>query len=126
MLGGHQEEGRRAGTENVPYIIALAKAMELAAENQHEEETRIKHLRDKLEHALVETISWVQIKGSNATRLPNTLNIACHYIEGEAMLFELSHAGICPSSGSACTSGSLEPSHVLTALNVPSALCEKW
>lgn len=119
LVGGHQEEGRRAGTENVPYIVGLAKAMELAAASYQDEETRIRSLRDHLERALEERIPNVQINGKGAPRLPNTLNISCHYVEGEGMLYQLSDYGICASSGSACTSGSLEPSHVLRAMKVP-------
>jgi cysteine desulfurase len=119
MIGGHQEEGRRAGTENVPYIVGLAKAIELAAIALDEEEARVGALRDRLERALVERIPCVQVNGQGAPRLPNTLNISCHFIEGEGMLYQLSDAGICASSGSACTSGSLEPSHVLRAMQVP-------
>ena len=119
MVGGHQEEGRRAGTENVPYIVGLAKALELAAENYADEETRICGLRDRLEKAIEERIPNVQVNGEGAPRLPNTLNVSCHYVEGEGMLYQLSDCGICASSGSACTSGSLEPSHVLRAMKVP-------
>ncbi|MDR0841949.1 MAG: cysteine desulfurase NifS [Acidobacteriota bacterium] len=119
LFGGHQAEGRRAGTENVPYIIGIGKALELATERMDEDETRIGRLRDRLEMELVARIPSVQVNGKGATRLPNTLNIAFHYIEGEGMLFQLSSLGICASSGSACTSGSLEPSHVLRALKVP-------
>jgi cysteine desulfurase len=119
MIGGHQEESRRAGTENVPYIVGLAKAMQLAAKNHAEEETRIRRFRDRLEKAIEATIPNVQINGLGATRLPNTLNVSCHYVEGEGMLYQLSDYGICASSGSACTSGSLEPSHVLRAMKVP-------
>jgi cysteine desulfurase len=119
LIGGHQEEGRRAGTENVPYIVGLAKAMQLAAENQEEEETRITGLRDRLEQALQQRIPIVQVNGKDAPRLPNTLNLSCHYVEGEGILYQLSDHGICASSGSACTSGSLEPSHVLRAMKVP-------
>jgi len=119
MTGGHQEGGRRAGTENVPYIVGLAKALALAAENLPQEQTRVRAMRDRLERTIVETIPSVQVNGQGAPRLPNTLNVSCHYVEGEGMLFELSREGICASSGSACTSGSLEPSHVLRALKVP-------
>jgi len=119
LIGGHQEGGRRAGTENVPYIAALAKAMDLALANLGDEQTRVRQLRDRLEASLAEKIPHVQINGKSAPRLPNTSNISCHYIEGESMLYQLSEYGICASSGSACTSGSLEPSHVLRALNVP-------
>ena len=121
MLGGHQEDGRRAGTENVPYIVGLAKALDLALENRQEHETLIKKLRDRLEKTIEEKISYVQVNGKTAPRLSNTLNVACHSVEGEAMLELLSEQGICASSGSACTSGSLEPSHVLIAMKVPSA-----
>jgi cysteine desulfurase len=119
MLGGHQEDGRRAGTENVPYIIGIGKALTLAMEHREHDEDRIERLRDRLESALVEKIPSVQVNGKGALRLPNTLNISFHYIEGEGMLFQLSAHGICASSGSACTSGSLEPSHVLRAMKVP-------
>lgn len=119
MIGGHQESGRRAGTENVPYIIGLAKAMELAYENLEEEHHRIERMRDRLERELLARIPYLEINGRGAPRLPNTLNLSVHFIEGEAMLFELSDHGICASSGSACTSGSLEPSHVLLAMKVP-------
>jgi cysteine desulfurase len=119
MLGGHQEDGRRAGTENVPYIIGIAKALEMAMEHGEQDEARIQKLRDRLEQTLIEKIRSVQVNGKGAPRLPNTLNISFHYIEGEGMLFQLSDYGICASSGSACTSGSLEPSHVLRAMKVP-------
>ena len=119
ILGGHQESGRRAGTENVPYIVGLAKACELAVEHQEEEVTQVRELRDRLERTLVETIPYVQVNGADAARLPNTVNISCHYIEGEGILYQLDAHGICASSGSACTSGSLEPSHVLRAMKVP-------
>ena len=119
MLGGHQEGGRRAGTENVPYIVGLAQALELAAENHDAEDARVRALRDRLEEGIVRRIPNVQVNGLDAPRLPNTTNISCHYVEGEGMLYQLSAEGICASSGSACTSGSLEPSHVLLALNVP-------
>ena len=119
MLGGHQEDGRRAGTENVPYIVGMARAISLAMENCEKDEVKIEKLRDRLETELAEKIPAVQVNGKGAPRLPNTLNISFHYIEGEGMLFQLSAYGICASSGSACTSGSLEPSHVLRAMKVP-------
>lgn len=119
LIGGHQEEGRRAGTENVPYIVGLAKAMELATAGLDDENTRVRALRDRLEQAILERIPCAQVNGAGATRLPNTLNVSCHFIEGEGMLYQMSDAGICASSGSACTSGSLEPSHVLRAMQVP-------
>jgi cysteine desulfurase len=119
MIGGHQEESRRAGTENVAFIVGLAKAVDLAIKNLDEEKIKIKNLRDRLEKTLEETIPCIQINGKGAPRLDNTLNISCHFVEGEGILYNLSYHGICASSGSACTSGSLEPSHVLKALNVP-------
>ncbi len=120
LLGGHQEKGRRAGTENVPYIVGLAKACELAIDGVPDEQGRVRHLRDRLQKALVERIPAVEVNGKDAAvRLPNTLNLAFHGIEGEAILFELSRHGICASSGSACTSGTLDPSHVLKAMQVP-------
>ena len=117
ILGGHQESGRRAGTENVPYIVGLARACELAVE--HLGDDRVRTLRDRLEAGLLAAIPYVEVNGRGAARLPNTFNIACHYIEGEGMLYQLDARGICASSGSACTSGSLEPSHVLRAMGVP-------
>ena len=120
ILGGHQEKGRRAGTENVPYIVGIAKACELAVAGVADEQTRVRALRDHLQNTLVERIPAVEVNGLEATvRLPNTLNLAIHGIEGEAILFELSRHGICASSGSACTSGTLDPSHVLKAMQVP-------
>ncbi|NLX98649.1 MAG: cysteine desulfurase NifS [Rhodopirellula sp.] len=119
MIGGHQEEGRRAGTENVPYIVGLATALDLVTQSHLEDEARIRALRDRLEETLVERIPSVEVNGKGAPRLSNTLNISCHYVEGEGMLYQLSDCGICASSGSACTSGSLEPSHVLRAMQVP-------
>ena len=121
LIGGHQEEGRRAGTENVPYIVGLAKALQLAAEGFLDENTRVLGLRDRLEKAIEERIPHIEINGRDATRLPNTLNVSCHGVEGESMLFQMSEYGICASSGSACTSGSLEPSHVLRAMKIPDA-----
>jgi cysteine desulfurase len=119
LLGGHQEDGRRAGTENVPYIVALAKALELAAAGYDDENTRVRGLRDLLEREIVARVPYVEINGRGAERLPNTLNVSCHGVEGESMLTQLDAFGICASSGSACTSGSLEPSHVLRAMRVP-------
>jgi cysteine desulfurase len=119
MLGGHQEAGRRAGTENVPGIVGLGKACELAAENLEAENVKVKALRDKLETAILETCPDSRLNGDPDNRLPNTSNISFEYIEGEAILLMLDKYGICASSGSACTSGSLEPSHVLRAMGVP-------
>ncbi len=119
VIGGHQEEGRRGGTENVPYIIGLGKACELAATNLEEKNLRVKSLRDKLENGLLEMIGNSIINGDREQRLPNTSSISFEYVEGESILLKLSDKGICASSGSACTSGSLEPSHVLRAMGVP-------
>lgn len=119
LLGGHQEKGRRAGTENVPYIVALGKACEIAKENIEKENTYVKNLRDRLEKGLVEKIKNVNVNGKNSLRLPNTLSISFGYVEGESILLLLSELGICASTGSACSSGSLEPSHVLTAMKIP-------
>lgn len=121
MIGGHQEEGRRAGTENVPYIVGMAKAMQLAADAYADEETRVRALRDRLESSLEKLIPYVEINGRSAPRLPNTLNISFHCVEGESILFQMNEFGICASSGSACTSGSLEPSHVLRSMKIPEA-----
>ncbi len=118
LCGGHQEGGRRAGTENVGHIVALAKACELAEEAMTDV-TAMQALRDHLEASLCEKIPWLEVNGAGALRLPNTLNLACHCIEGESILYQLDAAGICASSGSACTSGSLEPSHVLQAMQIP-------
>ncbi len=119
MLGGHQESGKRAGTENVPGIIALGKACELAQKHIVEENERVKQLRDKLEKAILASCPDSLVNGDSQNRLPNTTNISFEYIEGEAILLLLNKFGICASSGSACTSGSLEPSHVLRAMGVP-------
>jgi cysteine desulfurase len=119
MLGGHQEAGRRAGTENVPGIVGLGKACELAAENLEVENGKVKALRDKLEKTILDKCPDCRLNGDPENRLPNTSNISFEYIEGEAILLMLDKYGICASSGSACTSGSLEPSHVLRAMGVP-------
>ena len=119
LIGGHQEKGRRGGTENVPYIIALGKACELAKKNMKDENTRVKALRDYLEQKILEKIPNVLVNGDSNHRLPNTVSVSFEYVEGESILLMLSDLGICASSGSACTSGSLEPSHVLRAMGVP-------
>ena len=119
MIGGHQEKGRRGGTENVPYIIGLGKACELAKKHLDEENTRVKALRDYLEMKILEKIPNTLVNGDRLHRLPNTLSVSFEYVEGESILLLLSDLGICASSGSACTSGSLEPSHVLRAMGVP-------
>lgn len=118
LIGGHQEKGRRAGTENTTGIIGLGKACELALANIEEERTKVRALRDKLEEGLLK-IPYVRLNGDKEKRLPNTCNVSFGYVEGEAILLLLNELGICASSGSACTSGSLEPSHVLRAMGVP-------
>ncbi len=119
MIGGHQERGRRGGTENSGGIIGLGKACELAEAHINEENTRVKALRDKLEKALLTSIPNVKLNGHKTHRLPNTTNVSFEYVEGEAILLLLDSHGIAASSGSACTSGSLEPSHVLRAMGIP-------
>ena len=119
VIGGHQERGRRAGTENLASVIGLGKAAELALAGIEEENTRVKTLRDRLEQSVLETIPAVRINGDPEHRLPNTANISFEYIEGESILMLLDMHNICASSGSACTTGSLEPSHVLRAMGVP-------
>jgi cysteine desulfurase len=119
LIGGHQERGRRGGTENVASIIGLGKACELAAKHIGEENERVKHLRDKLENEILKRVPNAMVNGDRERRLPNTTNISFEYVEGEAILLMMNELGICASSGSACTSGSLEPSHVLRAMGVP-------
>jgi cysteine desulfurase len=119
LIGGHQERGRRAGTENVASIIALGKACELAMKDIEKEPVFLSRLRDKLEQALLKSNPDTRINGDVKSRLPNTSNISFEYVEGEAILLRLNEYGICAASGSACTSGSLEPSHVLRAIGVP-------
>ena len=119
LRGGHQERGRRAGTEAVPSIVALGAACELAGQHIHEENTKVKALRDDLQNRLMAAIPNTIINGDPDNRLPNTVNLSFKYVEGEAILLMLDQYGICASSGSACTSGSLEPSHVLRAMGVP-------
>ncbi|OHE58322.1 MAG: cysteine desulfurase NifS [Thermodesulfovibrio sp. RBG_19FT_COMBO_42_12] len=119
VIGGHQERGRRAGTENVASIVGLGKACELAIRNLTEEGTYLKGLRDKLDTALLKSCPDASINGDINNRLPNTTNISFEYVEGEAILLRLNEFGICASSGSACSSGSLEPSHVLRAMGIP-------
>ncbi|MDI6743847.1 MAG: cysteine desulfurase NifS [Thermodesulfovibrionales bacterium] len=119
IIGGHQEHGRRAGTENVASIVGLGKTCELAGENLYNEMTYLKALRNKLETALLKLCPDARVNGDTENRLPNTTNLSFEYVEGEAILLRLNEFGICASSGSACTSGSLEPSHVLRAMGVP-------
>ncbi len=119
LIGGHQEHGRRGGTENVPSIIGFGKACQLASEAMEDENTRVRALRDRLETGLLEKVPRAMRNGHPDHRLPNTANISFEYIEGEGILLLMSRDGIAASSGSACTSGSLEPSHVLRAMGVP-------
>ncbi len=119
LIGGHQEKGRRGGTENVPSIIAMGKACELAAANMEKENTYVRALRDKLEAELLKAIPQSKVNGNRESRLPNTTNMSFEFIEGESILLLMDQFGICASSGSACTSGSLQPSHVLRAMGVP-------
>ena len=119
MLGGHQEGGRRAGTENVPYLAGLAKACELATANMDAEARQLAAMRDKLQAGILAACPNVRVNGDLAHRLPNTLNVSFEYVEGEAIAYHLSDEGICISTGSACASGSLDPSHVIRAMGVP-------
>lgn len=119
IIGGHQEKGRRAGTENVASIIGFGKAAEIAKEHVASRDTKVNELRDRLEQGLLKTCPGARINGDTENRLPNTSNISFEYVEGEAILLRLNEYNICASSGSACTSGSLEPSHVLRAMGVP-------
>ncbi|MDB6016254.1 MAG: cysteine desulfurase NifS [Pedosphaera sp.] len=118
VIGGSQERGRRGGTENVPYIVGFGRAAELAMASLEDENTRVRGLRDRLEKTILTTIPNTVRNGSQDSRLPNTSNIAFDFIEAEAILMLLDQAGICASSGSACTTGSLDPSHVLTAMGL--------
>lgn len=119
VRGGHQEKGRRAGTENVPYIVGLGMAAQLSKEFMKMERIDVALLRDKLENGILESIRDCRVNGDIENRLPNTSNISFKNVEGEAILLMLDRLGIAASSGSACTSGSLEPSHVLRAMGVP-------
>lgn len=119
LLGGAHERGRRAGTENVPLIVGMGKALEICTQEQEEENQRIQILRDFLESGILAEIPEVIIVGRHSPRLSNTSLVLVRYVEGESMLLNLDFAGICVSSGSACTSGSLEPSHVLLACGYP-------
>lgn len=119
MKGGHQERGRRAGTENVPYIVGLGKACELAARNLEVVDTRVRKLRDKLQQGILSSIPECFVTGDPEHRTANTLNVAFKFVEGEAILLMLNEYGIAASSGSACSSESLEPSHVMQAMGVP-------
>jgi len=119
VVGGHQERGRRAGTENVPYIVGMGVAAELALASFDKENTYVRKLRDDLQARLVAAIPNVRVNGDQEHRLPNTTNLSFEYIEGESILMHMDIYGICASSGSACTTGSLEPSHVMRAMGVP-------
>ncbi len=119
LIGGHQEKGRRGGTENTASIVGLGIACDLARDHLKEMNTTVKRLRDHLENELLRQIPNAIVNGKNANRLPNTLSMNFEYIEGESILLMLNEFNICASSGSACTSGSLEPSHVLRAMGVP-------
>ena len=119
VVGGHQERGRRAGTENVPYIVGMGVAAELAMANFDKENTYVRKLRDDLHDRLIAAIPCVRVNGDVEHRLPNTTNLSFEYIEGESILMHMDIHGICASSGSACTTGSLEPSHVMRAMGVP-------
>jgi cysteine desulfurase len=122
IFGGHQEGGIRAGTENVPSIVGLGTACELARSYCVEGIATVRRLRDKLENALLATCTGARLNGHPVQRVPNTTNISFEFIEGESILLLLDEEGICASSGSACTTGSLEPSHVLRAMGVPYTL----
>ncbi len=119
VIGGHQEDSRRAGTENVASVVGLGMAAELAAQNIDKENTQVSKLRDRLEQGIQNAIPEVRVNGDREHRLPNTTNISFEFIEGESILNLLDQYGICASSGSACTTGSLEPSHVLRAMGLP-------
>jgi cysteine desulfurase len=121
LIGGGQERGRRGGTENVPYIAAFGRAAELALAKPDDENTRIRALRDRLEDGILTRIADASVNGAREPRLPNTSNIAFDGVEAEGILMLLDQAGICASSGSACTTGSLDPSHVLTAMGCNAA-----
>ena len=119
MTGGHQERALRGGTENVPYIVGMARAAELAMSALEFENKTVKELRDRLECGILENVKNARLNSRTKNRVPNTTNIGFEYIEGELILLHLDKLGICASSGSACTSGSLEPSHVLRAMKTP-------
>lgn len=118
IVGGHQERDRRAGTENVASIIGMGEAAELARKNLEEDTKQVQVLRDRLEKSLVSTVGC-RVNGHRERRLPNTLNVSFEFLEGEAVLVLLDEFGICASTGSACTAGSVEPSHVLRAMGIP-------
>jgi len=119
LHGGAQERGRRATTENVPGVVGMAAALEKAAANLEENGMRLIYLRDKLIHGILDTIPYTRLNGHSLNRLPGNVNVSIQFVEGEALLLRLDLAGIAASSGSACTSGSLDPSHVLLAIGLP-------
>jgi len=119
MHGGAQEKRRRAGTENVPAVVGLGKAVELAGQEIGKEAERLAYLRDKLIKGLGEKIDHIRLNGHPRKRLPNNVNVSVDFVEGESLLLNLDLEGICASTGSACSSASLEPSHVLLALGLP-------
>jgi cysteine desulfurase len=121
LIGGHQERGKRGGTENVASIIGFGRAAELAEAKLDEENTRVRALRDRLENTILRAIPGTIRTGAKEPRLPNTSNVAFEGVEAESILYELDQLGICVSSGSACTTGSLAPSHVLTAMGLKPA-----
>lgn len=124
VIGGGQERGCRGGTENVPYIVGFGRASELAMEAITDENTRVRAMRDRLEDTILQNIPRVSRNGAKAQRLPNTTNLAFHGVESEALLLMLDQAGICAATGSACKTGALEPSHVLTAMGLPADLAK--
>ena len=119
IIGGHQERSRRGGTESMPLIVGMGKAAELVGSKLEDEDTRVRALRDKLEKGILSRIPDTEVNGNPDNRVPNTTNIGIHFIEGEALLLAMDKHGICASTGSACASGSLQPSHVLRAMGVP-------
>jgi cysteine desulfurase len=123
IYGGHQEGSRRAGTENVAGIVGLAAAARLSWEGLEKETGRMRAMRDKLERGLLEKIPQIQLNGHPTMRLPNTLNLSFPFVESESLLLELDLKGVAVSSGSACTSGTGEPSHVLLAMGIPHEVC---
>ena len=119
IIGGHQERNRRGGTENVASIVGMGKAAEVAQKHLGEEEKRVRALRDQLEESLLDACPTCRVNGHREKRVPNTLNVSFKFLEGEAILVLLDQYGICAATGSACTAGSVEPSHVLRAMGVP-------
>jgi cysteine desulfurase len=121
VIGGGQERGKRGGTENVASIVGLGRAAELSLQNMGDEQARVRTLRDRFENTLLEKLPYLYVNGKRDQRLPNTSNIAFDFVEAEAILMSLDDKGICASSGSACTTGSLDPSHVLSAMGLTPA-----